>query len=159
MSEKKRMRGKSVDTLLMEALEDLNNYEHAENVDEARIQAARTRVITLKQRVAQKKKDKKADKVDQLRMAVKTLGEKVAALTTEVETLKQRLGEPVVPQVDPAATTLATLMADSTDANSRGLTTLERMRRSEQERMRRSGQLGGGGPPKLLAISGIPEHA
>jgi regulator of replication initiation timing len=159
MSEKKRMRGKSVDTLLMEALEDLNNYEHAENVDEARIQAARTRVITLKQRVAQKKKNKKADKVDQLRKAVKTLAEKFAALTTEVETLKQRLGEPVVPQVDPAATTLATLMADSTDANSRGLTTLERMRRSEQERMRRSEQLGGGGPPKLVAISGIPEHA
>src|SRR6185437_13800679 len=121
MSEKKRMRGKSVDTLLMEALEDLNNYEHAEKVDEAKIQSARTRVITLKQRVAQKKKNKKADKIDQLRMAVKTLEDKVAALTLEVETLKQQQQRPVEPVAAPQEDPL----------DSRELTTLERMRRGE----------------------------
>ncbi len=43
------------DALLMEALEDLNRYEHAEKVDEAKIQSARTRVITYKQLAAEKK--------------------------------------------------------------------------------------------------------
>src|SRR6185437_15700609 len=153
MSEKKRTRGKSVDTLLMEALEDLNNYEHAEKVDDARIQSARTRVITLKQRVAQKQKKQTVDKFSTLQQAVKTLVEEVTVLRGEVETLKQRLAEPVTPvaapQVDPAVTTL---MADSTFSspnNPTGSPTLERMRRGEKV---------GGGPPKLPAISGIPEH-
>lgn len=150
--QEQKRRGKSADTLLTEALEDLNRLVQTPDVDEAKIQAQRTRVIALKQRVAAKQKNKKIDKLDQLRMVVKILEDKVAALTLEVEALSQRLAEPVVPQVDSAATMLATLMADSTGAsldNSRGLTTLERMRRGEQV---------GGGPPKLPAISGIPEH-
>jgi hypothetical protein len=131
--QEQKSRGKSADTLLTEALEDLNRLVQAPDVDEAKIQAQRTRVIALKQRVAAKQKNKKIDKLDQLRMVVKTLEEKVAALTTEVEALKQRLVEPV-PQVDPAATTLATLMADSFSSpnNSAISPTLERMRRGEK---------------------------
>jgi len=74
MSEKKRMRGKSTNTLLMEALEDLNRYEHAEKVDEAKIQSARTRVITLKQLAA----EKKSGKVDKLQSQLKAAQDEVA---------------------------------------------------------------------------------
>lgn len=149
----KRLRGKSPETQYSEAVEELNRLVHTPDVDEVKIKAQRTLVIALAKRVAAKQKNKKIDKLGQLRMVVKTLEEKVAALTTEVEKLKQRLAGPVMPQADPAVdTTLAKMMADSTDAslnNSTSSPTLERMRRGEQV---------GGGPPKLPTISGIPEH-
>ena len=64
MEEKtKRMRGKSAETLLMEALEDLNRYEHAEKVDEVKIQSARTQVIAT---------EKKTDRIEKLREDLKT---------------------------------------------------------------------------------------
>src|SRR5690349_67841 len=101
----KRMRGKSVDRLLMEALEDLNNYEHAETVEPERIQSARTRVITYKQMVA----EKKAERIEKLREDLKTaqdevaewkakageippeVTEKIARLETENSDLRQQL--------------------------------------------------------------------
>ena len=43
------------DALLMEALEDLNRYEHAEKVDEAKIQSARTRGHNLQATCGRKK--------------------------------------------------------------------------------------------------------
>jgi len=61
-------------------------------------------------------------------------------LRLEVETLKQQQQRPVEPVAAPQEDPL----------DSRRLTTLERMRRGEQV---------GGGPPRLPAISGIPEHA
>src|SRR5690348_14439508 len=76
MSEKKRTRGASLQTLLREALEDLSRYEHGENVDAARIQAARTRVITYKQLAA----EKKADRIKKLRGDLKTAQDEVVAL-------------------------------------------------------------------------------
>ena len=77
MEEKtKRMRGKSAETLLMEALEDLNRYEHAEKVDEAKIQSARTRVITYQQLAA----EKKTDRIEKLREDLKTAQDEVTAL-------------------------------------------------------------------------------
>ncbi len=88
MEEKtKRMRGKSVDTLLMEALEDLNKYEHAETVEPERIQSARTRVITYKQMVT----EKKAGRIGKLRDENKKLKQ-------EVEQLKAKAGE-IPPEV------------------------------------------------------------
>ncbi len=101
----KRMRGKSVDTLLMEALEDLNRYEHAETVDEPRIQSARTRVITLKHLAEEKKSRKIAKLQSQIKAAQDEVAEwkakaneippevteKITRLETENEDLRQRL--------------------------------------------------------------------
>lgn len=101
----KRMRGKSVDRLLMEALEELNNYEHAETVEPERIQSARTRVVTLKHLAAEKKSRKIAKLQSQLKAAQDEVvewkakageippevTEKIARIESENSDLRQRL--------------------------------------------------------------------
>jgi small-conductance mechanosensitive channel len=91
MSDTKRMRGKSIDTLLMEALEDLNRYEHSENVDEAKIQSARTRVITYKQLAA----EKKADRIEKLREHLKTAQDEIVALKAKAGEIPPEVTEKI----------------------------------------------------------------
>jgi hypothetical protein len=111
----KKLRGKAPETLLSEALVDLQ--EHEREGDETKIAAARTRVIALKQRVAAGQKYKKADKIAAL---VKALEDKFAALEGRIAVLEAaavKSESPVIPVAD--AETVST-----------GETTLERMRRS-----------------------------
>ena len=91
MSEKKRTRGASLQTLLREALEDLSRYEHAENVDEARVQAARTRVITYKQLAG----EKKADRIEKLREDLKTAQDEVVALKAKAQEIPPEVTEKI----------------------------------------------------------------